>query len=35
LRSLLANRAAAALGIQLRPWQEAVAEWAQSNIKRA
>jgi len=29
LRALLANRAAAALGIQLRPWQEAVAEWAQ------
>ncbi|NUQ39450.1 MAG: dTDP-4-dehydrorhamnose reductase [Caldilineales bacterium] len=28
LRALLANRAAAALGIQLRPWQEAVAEWA-------
>ena len=28
LRALLANRAAAALGIQLRPWQEAVAAWA-------
>ena len=29
LHALLANRAAAALGIQLRPWQEAVAEWAE------
>lgn len=29
LRALLANRAAAALGIALRPWQEALADWAQ------
>jgi len=29
LRALLANRAAAALDIQLRSWQEAVAEWAE------
>ncbi len=28
LRAVLANRAAARLGIQLRPWQEAVADWA-------
>lgn len=31
LRALLANRAAATLGIQLRPWQEAVAAWAQAE----
>jgi len=29
LRALLANRAAAALGVALRPWQEALADWAQ------
>jgi dTDP-4-dehydrorhamnose reductase len=28
LRAVLANRAAARLGITLRPWQEAVKEWA-------
>ena len=28
LRALLANRAAAALGVTLRPWQEALADWA-------
>lgn len=28
LRAVLANRAAARLGIALRPWQEAVREWA-------
>ena len=28
LRAVLANRAAAALGVTLRPWQEALAEWA-------
>jgi len=34
LRALLANRAAAALGIQLRPWQEAVAAWAESERQK-
>jgi dTDP-4-dehydrorhamnose reductase len=29
LRALLANRAAAALGVTLRPWQEALADWAE------
>ena len=29
LKAILANRAAAAHGIELPPWQEAVAEWAQ------
>ncbi len=29
LQALLANRAAAALGITLRPWQEALADWAE------
>lgn len=29
LRAILANRAAARLGIQLRPWQEAAAAWAE------
>jgi dTDP-4-dehydrorhamnose reductase len=28
LRAVLANRAAAALGIRLRPWDEALADWA-------
>jgi len=28
LRAVLANRAAAALGVTLRPWQEALADWA-------
>ncbi len=28
LRAVLANRAAAALGVRLRPWQEALAAWA-------
>ncbi|NOX62359.1 MAG: dTDP-4-dehydrorhamnose reductase [Chloroflexi bacterium] len=31
LRAILANRAAAALGVQLPPWQEAVAEWARRH----
>lgn len=31
LRAVLANRAAATLGIRLRPWQEAVAAWAQTR----
>ncbi len=31
LRAILANRAAARLGIQLRAWQEAVADWAQQQ----
>ncbi|RME86109.1 MAG: dTDP-4-dehydrorhamnose reductase [Caldilineae bacterium] len=31
LRAILANRAAAALGIRLRPWQEAVADWARQS----
>jgi len=29
LRALLANRAAAALGVTLRPWREALADWAE------
>ena len=32
LRALLANRAAAALGVTLRPWQEAVADWAEKVV---
>ena len=30
LRAILANRAAAGLGVTLRPWQEALADWAAS-----
>ena len=30
LHAVLVNRMAAALGIQLRPWQDALADWAQS-----
>jgi hypothetical protein len=26
---VLANRAAAALGVTLRPWQQALADWAE------
>ncbi len=35
LRAVLANRAAAALGITLPPWQEAVAEWAKLEKQKA
>ncbi len=34
LRALLANRAAAALGVTLRPWQEALADWAEKISKQ-
>ena len=31
LRAVLANRAAAARGVELRPWQEALADWAEKE----
>ena len=34
LRAVLANRAAAALGVTLRPWQEALADWAAAFTSR-
>ncbi len=34
LRAVLANRAAARLGITLRPWQEAVVDWARVQTNR-